>query len=51
MIKKLYQTVAPFVIGGVKFSIILETKKIDNQKKSRGTNCFYQKEIEYFKKN
>ena len=47
MIKKTLSDSSPFVIGGVKFSIILETKKLIT-KKSRGTNCFLSKRNRIF---
>jgi valyl-tRNA synthetase len=42
---------SPFVISGIKFSILFDAKKSDNPKKIVDEQIiFYQKEIEYFKK-
>jgi len=48
--KKTSADSSPFVISGIKFSIILGVKKVDNQKKIEEQIIFYQKEIEYFEK-
>ena len=42
---------SPFVISGIKFSILFDAKKSDNPKKIVDEQIiFYQKEIQYFKK-
>ena len=41
---------SPFVISGIKFSIILGTKITNKQKKIDEQIIFYKKEIKYFKK-
>ena len=42
---------SPFIVSGIKFSIILGTKITNKQKKKVEEQIiFYKKEIEYFKK-